>query len=157
MGEDLSTVRKVQIEVDEQRALLRPADRHTGKVRRFPDPMERQAVTARISEVAGYLQQHLGQKVTAYLSGINDAKLVGQWASGKVEPRPLAGFRLRSAFHAASFLIDAFGDETAQAWFFGTNSLLDTQAPAYVLRHGEEPRDWSDVVLAAKAFAETAA
>jgi hypothetical protein len=117
--------------------------------------IERQAVTSDICKVAGYLQEHLGQKVTAYLSGVKDAKLVGQWAAGKVQPRPMPGFRLRSAYQAARYLVDAYGSETAQAWFFGRNSNLDGRAPAFALREGTNPEDWSFVVSAAKAFVET--
>ncbi|MFY9825124.1 MAG: hypothetical protein WAM82_27345 [Thermoanaerobaculia bacterium] len=117
--------------------------------------IERQAVTSDISQVAGYLQQHLGQKVTAYLSGISDSKLVGQWASGKVQPRPAPTFRLRTAYQAARYLVDAYDSETAQAWFFGTNSKLDGRAPALALREGEDPKVWSSVVSVAKAFVET--
>ncbi len=117
--------------------------------------IERQAVTSDIAKVAGYLQEHLGQKVTAYLSGVKDAKLVGQWAAGKVQPRPMPSFRLRSAYQAARYLVDAYGSETAQAWFFGRNSQLDGRAPAFALREGKDPEDWSFVVTAAKTFVET--
>ena len=117
--------------------------------------IERQAVTSDIAKVAGYLQEHLGQKVTAYLSGVKDAKLVGQWAAGKVQPRPMPSFRLRSAYQAAHYLVDAYGNETAQAWFFGRNSQLDGRAPAFALREGKDPEDWSFVVSAAKTFVET--
>jgi len=116
--------------------------------------IERQSVTKEIAEVAAYLQEHLGQRVTAYLGGVTDAKLVGQWASGKVTPRSLPDHRLRSGYQAARYLVEGYGPKTARAWFFGTNSLLDSQAPAYVLRQGESPEDWDDVVSAAKAFVE---
>lgn len=117
--------------------------------------IERQAILAEISGVAGYLQEHLGQTVTAYLSGVKDSKLVGQWAAGRVQPRPLPGFRLRSAYQAARYLVEAYGSKTAQAWFFGRNSQLDGRAPASVLREGTIPEDWGFVVTAAKAFVET--
>jgi hypothetical protein len=117
--------------------------------------IERQAILVDISGVAGYLQEHLGQNVTAYLSGVKDSKLVGQWAAGRVQPRPLSGFRLRSAYQAARYLVEAYGSKTAQAWFFGRNSQLDGQAPASVLREGTVPDDWGFVVTAAKAFVET--
>lgn len=109
---------------------------------------------AGIPEVARYLQENLGQQVTAYLSGVTDVKMVGQWASGKVKPRPLPDHRLRLAYQAARYLVEAYGPETAKAWFFGTNSHLDSQAPAYVLRHGETPESWDEVVSAAQAFVE---
>lgn len=117
--------------------------------------IERQAVTSDIAKVAGYLQEHLGQQVTAYLSGVKDAKLVGQWAAGKVQPRPMPKHRLRSAYQAARYLVDAYDNETAQAWFFGRNSQLDGRAPAFALRESKDPEDWSFVVTAAKTFVES--
>lgn len=134
-------------------AVIRPVMGGSGLTWR--EIIERQAVTASITEVASYLQKNLGQRVTAYLSGVTDAKIVGQWAAGKVQPRSLPVFRLRSAYQAARYLVEAYGPEAAQAWFFGTNSHLDSQAPAAVLRRGETPEDWSGVVSAAKAFVET--
>ena len=130
--------------------------REAGTASRDARSVERQAVAGDISHLARFLQDHLGQRMTAYLSGIRDPKMVGQWAAGKVQPRPLPSFRLRSAYQAARYLVDAYGDETARAWFFGMNPSLDDEAPAYVLRHGSTPDDWRYVVAAAKEFVETA-
>lgn len=118
------------------------------------ETLEREATLSEISRIAGYLQEHLGQRVTAYLSGIKDGKMVGQWAKGKRRPREPAAFRLREAYPAARLLVETFGDETAKAWFFGTNLRLDDQAPAYVLRYGETPDDFRFVLPAARAFIE---
>ncbi len=116
--------------------------------------LEREAILSEISRIARYLQEHLGQRVTAYLSGIKDAKMVGQWARGKRRPREPSAFRLRQAYPAARLLIETFGNETAKAWFFGTNMRLDDEAPAYVLRYGETPDDFRFVLPAARAFIE---
>jgi hypothetical protein len=121
------------------------------------ESVEREATTQDISRIAGYLQEHLGQKITAYLSGIDHAKTVGQWISGNVEPRDLPKTRLRYAYQAARVLVEAYDDETARAWFFGSNTLLDDEAPAYVLRHGTTPDDLRLVVPAVRRFVETAA
>jgi hypothetical protein len=117
---------------------------------RHLEESERAAAVASISEVTAYLQKNLGQRVTAYLSGVKDPKMVGQWASGKVKPRELSEFRLRAAYPVTALLVDAFSAGTAKAWFFGTNSRLDDQAPAFVLRHGEPP--FHSLLPAAKAF-----
>src|SRR5438105_2983312 len=117
--------------------------------------MRNRRSTMHAAKVAAYLQEHLGQKVTAYLSGAKDAKLVGQWAAGKVQPHPMMSFRLRSAYRAARYLVEAYGSETAQAWFCGRNSQLDDRAPAFALRKGTNLEDWSFVISAAKTFVET--
>ena len=118
------------------------------------EALEREATLSEISRIAGYLQEHLGQRVTAYLSGIKDAKMVGQWARGKQRPREPAGFRLRQAYPAARLLVESYGNETAKAWFFGTNARLDDEAPAYVLRYGETPDDFRFLLPAARALVE---
>jgi hypothetical protein len=112
--------------------------------------IEREATMLGISKIAGYLQAHLGQKITAYLAGIDSAKTVGLWISGSVDPRDLPKTRLRYGYQAARLLIEAYDDETAKAWFFGSNTLLDDEAPAYVLRHGTTPDDLRLVIPAAR-------
>jgi len=114
--------------------------------------IERQAKVAGIEEIANYLQQNLGQKITAYLSGLKDAKVVGAWAKGKGEPRVLAAIRLRCAYEAARMLVEIYGPETARSWFFGTNTRLDDEAPAYLLRHVKTPEDLRFILPAARAF-----
>ena len=91
--------------------------------------VEHEAITSKIADLAAYLQEHLGQKMSAYLSGIDHAKTVGLWVAGKSEPRNLPTMRLRYAYRAARILIDAYDDETARAWFFGSNTRLDDEAP----------------------------
>jgi len=114
--------------------------------------IERQAKVAGIAEIADYLQQHLGQKITAYLSGQKDPKLVGLWAKGKSAPRTLAAIRLRCAYEASRMLVEMYGAETARSWFFGTNTRLDDEAPAYLLRHTQTPEDLRFLLPAARAF-----
>lgn len=116
--------------------------------------IEIDATRSDISEIAGYLQEHLGQRLTAYLSGLKDPKMVGQWAAGRVEPRDVASMRLRHGYQAARLISETFGDRTAKAWLFGSNSQLRGEAPAFVLRHGRLPEDVTQVVRAAAGFVE---
>jgi hypothetical protein len=113
--------------------------------------IHREAVAHRVPEIAGYLQQHLGQHVTAYLAGLNDPKMVGRWIQERSAPRELSEFRLREGYVAARMLVAAYGDKTARAWFFGTNSFLG-RAPAAVLRKAETPDETHEVVAAARRF-----
>jgi hypothetical protein len=118
--------------------------------------VEHEAVTTKIGDLAAYLQEHLGQKMTAYLGGIDHPKTVGLWVAGKSSPRDLPSMRLRYAYQVSRILIDAYDDETARAWFFGSNSRLDDEAPAYLLRHGTRPDDLRRIIPAAYAFVEVA-
>lgn len=117
-----------------------------------PRIVEREAVTIGFPEVAGWLQEHLGQQLTAYLAGLRDANVVGRWRRGN-PPRATAEFRMRTAYTAARMLVDAFGVKTTRAWFLGSNSRLDDEAPAWLLRHAGDPGDVRFLVPAARAFA----
>lgn len=114
---------------------------------------EREAVTRHISEVAAYLQEALGQKITAYLAGVRDPKMVGRWAADRVVPREVVKMRLRTAYQAARMLVAAYGPETAKAWLFGSNSRLDDEAPAWLLHNARSPGDLRALIPAARSFA----
>lgn len=122
-----------------------------------PGPYEyeepRAAITApsegSLPRVAEYLEAHLGGAVTAYLSGLADARAVTLCASNELAPGPLVRSRLLQAYEATRILVNAYDDETARSWFFGMNPHLDDEAPAYVLRHGNVPKDWQLIVPAA--------
>ncbi len=116
----------------------------------------RQESAPSLAEVAGYLQEHLGQKLTAFLSGVSDPKTVGRWASGKIEPPFAREVRLRPAYDAARLIVDQVGDETARAWFLGTSTFLDHTAPAVVLHDAKTPKECRHIVPAAISFLEDA-
>lgn len=118
--------------------------------------IEREATVKPISSVVLFLQESLGQQVTAYLSGLKDSKVVGLWAKGKAKPRFPAEMRLRYAYQATSMLVPAYGSDTAKSWFFGSNSRLDDKAPGSILRHANTPEDLQLLVPAARAFAGAA-
>jgi hypothetical protein len=110
-----------------------------------------------IHDIASFLRLHLGQRMTAYISGVNDPKMVTHWIARRNTPRDQPQMRLREAYQAARLLVDSCGDETARAWFFATNSGLDDQAPAFMVRHASSWDDLRFVVPAARAFAAAAA
>jgi hypothetical protein len=118
-----------------------------------PEQADLVSMTTRIPDVARFLRDHLGLRITAYLAGLKKDRTVHDWAADKNAPRELAEFRLRAAYHSALLVIDAYDDETARAWFFGAPTVLDGQAPAYMLRHARGPEDTQRVIAAARAFA----
>lgn len=118
-----------------------------------PEQVADEATRLSIEEVAGYLQAQLGQRLTAYLGGVSDPKVAGRWASGKAEPRDAAQMRLRDAFQATRLVAEAYGAKTAKAWWVGSNTRLDDEAPALTVRYARTPDDLSFVVPAARAFA----
>ena len=62
------------------------------------------AVRASAAEMAAFLQELVGQQLTAVIAGIGDPKAVGKWARGERAPRGEAARRLREAFHVATLL-----------------------------------------------------
>lgn len=109
-----------------------------------------------IHDVARYLQEHLGQRATAYLSGVNDPKMVSHWIARRNVPRDGAKMRLREAYQAVRLLLDAYDDEIVAAWLSCSSADLGDRSPAYVLRCAESWEDLRFVLPAARAFARGA-
>ena len=105
------------------------------------------AVRASVPEIAAYLQELFGQKLTALIAGSRDAKAVGKWARGERLPHPDVEERLRAAYQVATLLLQAESPAAVRAWFLGMNPQLDDRAPALVI--GEQP---AAVMQAARAF-----
>jgi hypothetical protein len=117
-----------------------------------PEHVSAEAAWLPITEIASYMREHLGQRKTAYIGGVNDPKMVARWIAGHSTPRDYSQRRLREGYQAARLLVGAYGDETAQAWFFGSNTQLEGDAPAYVLRHARTWEELRLIVPAAHAF-----
>ena len=118
-----------------------------------PERVSDEATRLAIGDIATYLQGQLGQKLTAYVAGVSDPKMVGRWAAGKALPRDERAMRLRDAYKATKMLVEAFGAQTAKAWWVGSNTRLDDRAPAAIVRHAADPEALRYVVPAARAFA----
>ena len=100
-----------------------------------------------IAPMVETLQHVLGQRLTAMVADVSDAKAVGKWARGERTPQPESEQRLRNAFHVAQLLLQREAPSTVRAWFMGMNPDLDDRAPALVI--GEDP---TRVMQAARAF-----
>lgn len=108
------------------------------------------AIHASASEIARYFQDLVGQKLTAYMAGVNDPKAVGKWASGQRAPRGESERRLRDAYQIAMLISIYDSDSTVRAWLVGMNPLLGDRAPAAVIAESD---DGAALALgAAKAF-----
>jgi hypothetical protein len=118
------------------------------------ETIEHDSITASIAEVVGYLKEHVGQQVVAYLAGLENPKMLGRWQEG-TEPRAAARMRLRYAYQAVRMLIETYDDQTAEAWLFGSNTKLDDNAPAWVLRRATKVDELRLLIPAVKAFARS--
>jgi hypothetical protein len=121
-----------------------------------PEQVSSEAALLPIHEIAAFLQHHLGQRMTAYIGGVNDPKMVARWIAQQNLPRDQPQMRLREGYQAARLLVDAYGAETAKAWLFGSNAELGDRAPAYMLREARSWEDLRSIVPAARAFSRAA-
>ena len=109
-----------------------------------------ETVRAAIREMAATLQGLLGQRIVAFMAGVEDPKAVGRWARGERIPRDETEQRLRAIYQITQLLTLADSSETARAWFIGMNPQFGDRAPFAIL--GEDPAQAPHVLAAAKAF-----
>jgi hypothetical protein len=100
-----------------------------------------------IRSIVSYLEEVLGQRLTALAAGVSDAKAVRQWAKGERVPRPDTERCLRHTYQIAQLLMRSESSGTVRAWFMGMNPELEDMAPVLVI--AEDP---VRVIRAARAF-----
>lgn len=107
--------------------------------------------TAQLStaDIARFLQDTLGSKLTAYILGLKDPKMVGKWADG-AKPADDREKLLRDTHTIFQTILQSEDEYVARAWFIGMNPNLDDEAPADVLKEGKV----KDVLAAARAYAD---
>jgi uncharacterized protein (DUF2384 family) len=107
------------------------------------------AIVQPMPEVAGELQELLGQKLVAYAAGVRSPKLVGRWAAGEHDPRSESEKRLRDLYRVWLTLKEEYDSpSTLRAFLMGANPNLQDRAPIDVIREG----DGIEAVHAAEAF-----
>lgn len=113
--------------------------------------LDHDATTLPIEQIAGYLQDQLGQRIAAHLVGLRDVKQIGRYrkADGPT-PSQRTELRLREGYKVVRMIAESFDDKTARAWLFGTNTRLDDEAPIDVLRRADEPEHFAVVRAAAR-------
>jgi hypothetical protein len=115
------------------------------------EQLDHEATTLPISEIAGYLQDQLGQRIAAHLVGLRDAKQVGRYRKDDgPAPSQTTELRLREGYKVVRMIVESFDDTTARAWLFGTNTRLDDEAPIDALRRATEPVQFAAVRAAAR-------
>lgn len=103
-----------------------------------------------IADIARFLQDNLGQRLTARITNISDPRQVGKWVSGDSAPRQEAEDRLRAALQVFQLIQDAESLHTARAWMIGMNPQLEDEAPLTVIADGR----FKDVMVAARAYVD---
>ncbi|MFJ8078233.1 XRE family transcriptional regulator [Streptomyces sp. NPDC096176] len=104
----------------------------------------------RVQDIARFLQEHLGQRITARIAKISDPRQVGKWAAGEAQPRQDAEERLRAALQTFQLIQHAEDIYTARAWMIGMNPQLKDETPAQCIADGH----FKDVMVAARAYVD---
>lgn len=104
-----------------------------------------------IREIATYLQDRVGQRLSAAIADLTDAKQIRRYThEAGPQPHATTDRRLRGGYKVVRMLVDAYDDETAKAWLFGTKTRMDDRARIEVLGAATQTADFSTVVQAAR-------
>lgn len=113
----------------------------------------RRGTHAPFSEIAAELAEILGKKLTAYIGGVKDTRVVERWIHGEVEqPYRDADRRIRLAYQIAKTLSEHDSARVVQAWFIGLNPELQDRTPIRLLREEDIERVGPDLLNAMRAF-----
>ena len=112
----------------------------------------RRAVQASFSEIVTELAQILGKKLTAYIAGVKDTRVIDRWMQGGIEPYRDAESRLRLAYQMGKTLSEHDSPRIVQAWFTGLNPELQDRAPARLLKDGDVEKVGPELLNAMRAF-----
>lgn len=118
-------------------------------VREAATDAHRATVESSVADIAAFLQDAFGQKLVAFMVGVDDPKTIGRWASKRSAPQDSeVERRLRDAFQIFRLLLAKESPYTVRAWFVGLNPQLDDESPATAIRDGRT----RETLIAAKAF-----
>lgn len=107
-----------------------------------------------LAEITTYLENTVGQRVTAAVAGLNDVQQLAKYIrKSNPEPDDIEERRLREGYKIVRVIVDAYDATTARAWLFGTNSRLDDRAPIEVLGQATDSLDFTALVKAARNIA----
>jgi hypothetical protein len=103
-------------------------------------------------ELLRALISKIGKKLTTYVTGVNDAKMIESWMAGEPSPSD-AEKRLRFTYQIVMTLTIQDSPAVAQAWLMGVNPELGDRVPIRLLREGKLDQVAGPIVGAARAFA----
>jgi hypothetical protein len=113
------------------------------------EEIHRVSARTSVSDIAGELQDILGQRQVAFAVQIKSAKEVGRWAADESKPRDETDARLRRLFRVIEVLRQGGeGQDTIRAWMLGSNPSLQEESPIEAF-HDDR---WVQVLRAAETF-----
>lgn len=112
----------------------------------------RRAIQAPFSEIVAEVAEILGKKLTAYIGGVKDTRVIDRWIQGGVDPYKDADQRIRLAFQIAKTLDEHDSSRVVQAWFTGLNPELQDRTPIRLLREESVDKVGPELLNAMRAF-----
>jgi hypothetical protein len=113
----------------------------------------RRSIQAPFGEIVAELAEILGKKLTAYIGGVKDTRVVERWIQGEVEqPYRDADRRIRLAYQIAKTLSEHDSARVVQAWFIGLNPELQDRAPIRLLKEADIDKGGPELLNAMRAF-----
>lgn len=113
----------------------------------------REAIHAPFRDIVGQLVAILGKKLTAYVAGVKDTRVIDRWSAGDVQqPYRDADRRIRLAYQIARTLKDHDSARVVQAWFMGLNPVLQDRTPIRLLRDEDIDKIGPELLNAMRAF-----
>ncbi|MFH8219537.1 XRE family transcriptional regulator [Streptomyces sp. NPDC018057] len=105
-------------------------------------------VQASAAVIARFLQENFGQRLTAFIAGIEDPKQVGKWCSEQNSPRIDSELRLRAAYQIFQMITFEENCHTARAWMIGMNPQLEDDSPIQAIAEDRH----KDAMAAARSY-----
>ncbi len=124
----------------------------TGTLARPDLAAHRRAIHASFAEIVEELAQILGKKLTAYVGGVKDTRVVERWTRGGVEPYRDADRRIRLTYQIAKTLSGHESNSVVQAWFIGLNPELQDRTPIRLLKEEDIEKVGPELLNAMRAF-----
>jgi hypothetical protein len=112
----------------------------------------RRAIQAPFAEIVQELVQILGKKLTAYVGGVKDTRVVERWMQASVEPYRDADRRIRLGYQIAKTLSEHDSARVVQAWFTGLNPELQDRTPIRLLKEEDVEKVGPELLNAMRAF-----
>jgi len=112
----------------------------------------RRSVQASFAEIVTELAEILGKKLTAYIGGVKDTRVIERWSQGGTEPYRDADRRIRFAYQIAKTLSKHDSPRVVQAWFIGLNPELQDRTPIRLLKEADIEKVGPELLNAMRAF-----
>ena len=111
----------------------------------------REVLRLPVSEIVKYLVGLIGRKLTAYVGGARNVRVVDRWMNGS-ELHGDAEHRLRFAFQLVRMLAEKENPMAIQSWLTGLNPELGDRVPLRLIRQNDLEAVAPEIIGAARAF-----